>query len=269
MFKYIFIYLLCHNMPQFGATLDWHCNFYALHSQIAWRLRTSTFTVSMIKWQISKNSFAPSSLVSNFREAFGMLSLTLCHSHCHAKNQNSAYRGGWVQQHPRGYTGNIKRAKTESRNFKENKLLAHCFCTQERSLYLLKTPCHCLFNYCFFPPVPSSSSPSHPLSPLTSLPFSLFPSRSMFLQTCVFVTLCWSSPCQCGPCRRCWLTLGRTAKGWVPPSFPLIAHHSSLCLKHTQHLHTQTHTCTHVHKSICSLPWAQNALEVFYSVSFS
>ncbi|XP_031717453.1 ryanodine receptor 3 isoform X4 [Anarrhichthys ocellatus] len=37
----------------------------------------------------------------------------------------------------------------------------------------------------------------------------------MFLQTCVFVTLCWSSPCRCGPCRRCWLRLGRTAKGLI------------------------------------------------------
>lgn len=89
---------------------------------------------------------------------------------------------------------------------------------------------------------PSFHPPLLPaLNPLVSL---LHPSCSMSLRTCVFATLCWSSPCQCGLCRRCWLTLGRTAKGWVLSLLltytPLLS--VSVAHKHARHLHIQTHT---------------------------
>lgn len=158
-----------------------------------------------------------------------MLSLTICH--CHVK-KSSVDQGGWVPQH----IFKPIRAKAESRNFKEIQLLAYCFCTQERKQLVIASST----NVSFRPFVLLSFLPSVPL-PSYSLVF-LLPSCSMFLQTCVSVALCWSRPCQCGPCRRCWLTLGRTTKGWVLPSFSLILHRS-LCLSHINTLNT----CIHKH----------------------
>lgn len=127
--------------------------------------------------------------IGNLQNFFIFKSLAVCHFH--RVLQSSL----WLH---RCY----KRAEIETRNFKGNRLLAHLYPVEEPSL-------HCLFIQLMFLSHHPFAPPSLPLFPRLSFP----PSCSMFLQTCVFVTLCWSSPCQYGPCRRCWLTLDKTTKG--------------------------------------------------------
>lgn len=112
--------------------------------------------------------------------------------------------GSWVHLLPQTATPIAKNTKIKF----QGELHYYIFSTQERSVFSLKHLVIAFLTDLFF--LLYLCPPLHPL--LISFLFVLLP-RSMFHPTSVFVTLCWSSPCQCGPCRRCWLTLGRTPKG--------------------------------------------------------
>lgn len=163
-----------------------------------------------------------------------MLSLTICH--CHVKNQSSVDQGGWVPQH----IIEAIRAKAESRNFKENQLLAYCFCTQERKQLVIASSTNVSFR-----PFVLLSSP-----PLSSPPFLLSCLSPSILQyvppdlcICSFVL---EQALSVRALQEMLANTGQNNEG-VSTSFlltdspPLSV---SLAHKHTQHLHTQTHTCT-------------------------
>lgn len=169
MFKYVFI--CCHSRTHLGATLyltqQSLCRSPpARHSPSDCFDRTR---VNVLQCQAAINVDETLNLTADF---FGLSILETRITFC------LKFLVRWVSQSATGISKirsgcsslssrlhrQHERAKTESRNFKENKLLAYCFCTQERSQLTFLSPSISTL---------SSSSPCYPLSfsSFYSLPF--------------------------------------------------------------------------------------------------